>query len=230
MSMTDPLRSIFGLIAKSPFKPLSEHAEKVRLTVWKMSDAVNAYSDGDTAKVEALYGEISELEHDADNVKHEIRQHLPSSRIMPVDRADMLSYLKQQDDVANSAETVAQIMTIKAARMPPAIKDAILTLNREVLKTVEEHVSASNKIITVLDTAFSPEKVQEAQELIYKVDTQKHKVDVTRLEAMKAIYGHEKELGPTDVFHLLTLVKEMGWVAEHAESSSNRLRLMIARK
>jgi predicted phosphate transport protein (TIGR00153 family) len=230
MGMTDPLRSIFGLIAKSSFKPLSEHAEKVRLTVWKMSDAVNSYVVGDQAKVEALYRDISELEYDADNVKHEIRQHLPSSRIMPVDRADMLSYLKQQDDVANSAETVAQIMTIKAAVMPPEVKDAILTLNKEVLKTVEEHVSVSNKIITILDTAFSPEKIQEAQELIYKVDTQKHKVDVTRLEAMKAIYGHEKELVPTDVFHLLTLVKEMGWVAEHAESSSNRLRLMIARK
>lgn len=112
----DPLRSILGLIAKSPFKPLSEHAEKVRLTVWKMSDAVNAYVDGDSAKVEALYREISELEHDADNVKHEIRQHLPSSRIMPVDRADMLSYLKQQDDVANSAESSSNRLRLMIAR------------------------------------------------------------------------------------------------------------------
>ncbi|HTX44170.1 MAG TPA: DUF47 family protein [Methanocella sp.] len=162
MSITDPVRSLPGLIAKSPFRPLSDHAEKVRLTVWKMSDAVNAYAEGDTAKVEALYGEISSLEHDADGVKHAIRQHLPSTNIMPVDRTDMLSYLKQQDDVANSAEMVAQ--------------------------------------------------------------------DVTKLGAMKAIYGHEEELGPTVVYHLLMLVREMGWVAEHAESSSNRLRLMIARK
>jgi uncharacterized protein Yka (UPF0111/DUF47 family) len=91
-------------------------------------------------------------------------------------------------------------------------------------------VSASNKIMTVLDTAFSPEKVQEAEDLIDKVDTQKHKVDVTKLAAMKEIYRHEKDMGATDVYHLLMLVKEIGWVAEHAESSSNRLRLMIARK
>jgi len=230
MSITDPVRSILGLSSKSPFKPLSVHAEKVRLTVWKMSDAVIAYASGDTARVEALYREISELEHNADDVKYEIRQHIPSSRILPVDRTDVLSYLKQQDDVANSAEMVAQFMAIKAASMPAPVKDAILTLNKEVLKTVEEHVSASNKIITVLDTAFSPEKVQEAHDLIGKVATQKHKVDVTKLGAMKEIYGHEKELGATGVYHLLMLVKEMGWVAEHAESSSNRLRLMIARK
>lgn len=230
MSMTDSLRSILGMTARSPFKPLSDHAEKARLTAWKMSDAVKAYTDGDTARAEALYREISALEHEADGVKHNIRQNLPSSNIMPVDRTDVLSYLKAQDEVANSAETVAQIMAIKAVAMPPAVKDAILALNREVLKTVEEHVSASNKIITVLDTAFSPEKIQEAQDLIYKVDTQKHVVDVAKLAAMKEVYAHENVLSATDVVHLLNLVKEMGWVAEHAESSSNRLRLMIARK
>jgi predicted phosphate transport protein (TIGR00153 family) len=228
--MIDPLKSLLGLIGKSPFKPLSEHAEKVRLTVWKMSDAMNAYGEGDAAKVDTLYHEISELEHQADNVKHEIRQNLPSSNIMPVDRADTLSYLKQQDDVANSAQNVAEILTIKMVKMPPPVKEAILKLNNEVLKTVEEHVSASNNIITVLDTAFSTEKVRDAQDLINKVDAQKHKVDVTKLEAMKSIYASENELGPTGVYQLLTLVKELGWVAEHAESSTNRLRLMIARK
>jgi uncharacterized protein Yka (UPF0111/DUF47 family) len=114
--------------------------------------------------------------------------------------------------------------------MPRPVKDAILKLNSEVLKTVEEHVSASNNIITVLDSAFSPEKVKLAHDLINKVDAQKHKVDMTKLEAMKSIYAHENELSPTGVYQLLTLVKELGWVAEHAESSTNRLRLMIARK
>jgi predicted phosphate transport protein (TIGR00153 family) len=228
--MIDPIRSLLGLTKRSPFKPLSEHAEKVRVTVWKMSDAVNAYLEGDHPRVEALYQEISALEHDADNSKHEIRQNMPSTNIMPVDRADILSYLKQQDKVANSAEAVAEIMTIKRVSMSRPVKDVILRLDKEVLKTVEEHVSASNKIITVLDTEFSPEKIREAHELIDRVDSQKHCVDVIKLEAMRMIYSHEEEMGATGVLQLLSLVKELSWVAENAESSSNRLRLMIARK
>lgn len=55
-------------------------------------------------------------------------------------------------------------------------------------------------------------------------------MDVAKLDAMKVIYAHEDEISPTGVYQLLTLVKELGWVAEHAESSTNRLRLMIARK
>lgn len=228
--MMDPLKSMLGLIAKSPFKPLSEHAEKVRLTVWKMSDALNAYVEGDMARVDALYREITEMEHEADIAKQEIRQNLPSSNIMPVDRADTLSYLKQQDDVANSAENVAEILTIKMVPMPRPVRDSILRLKSAVLKTVEEHVSASSDIITILDTAFSPDKVRHAQELIDRVDAQKHAMDVARLEAMKSIYAHEAEIGPTGVYQLMSLVKELGWVAEHAESSTNRLRLMIARR
>ncbi len=228
--MSDPIRTIMNLFAKSPFKPLNEHADKVKLTVLKMDEDIRAYVEGDTARVDELYRQISSLEHDADKVKHYIRENLPSSVMMPVDRTDILSYLKQQDDIANSAEFVAQLLTMKMVRMPPDVKNALLKMEDAVLQTVEEHVSAASKIITMLDTAFSTSKVREVQEIINKVDTQKHNVDVLGLEAMKLIYSHEKELGPVGVYHLLEVVKELGWVAEHAESSSNRLRLMTARR
>jgi len=228
--MSDPLGSMLDLFAKSPFKPLNEHAEKVKQTVLKMDEAVHAYVEGDKVKVDALYREISEMEHEADNVKHAIREHLPSSLMMPVDRTDVLTFLKQQDDVANSAEMVAQLLDMRIVPMPPAVKDIILKLEREVLVTVEEHVDAAGKITTLLDSAFAGRHVKEVQAVIDRVDSQKHNVDVIKLEAMKAVYGHEKELGPVGVFHLIELVQEMGWVAGHAESASDRLRLIVARR
>ncbi|WP_231845145.1 TIGR00153 family protein [Methanocella paludicola] len=229
-NMADPIRTILNLFARSPFKPLDEHAEKVKLTVLKMDEAVRAYVEEDKAKVEALYRQISELEHEADKVKHAIREHMPSSVLMPVDRADMLSYLKQQDDVANSAEMVAQLLEIKMVPMPRAVKDVLLKMDGEVLVTVEEHVAASNKIIEILDSSSVSKHMAEAQGLIDRVDSQKHNVDVTRLEAMQTVYAHEKELGPVGVYHLLAVIRDLGWVAEHAESASNRLRLMIAKR
>lgn len=228
--MTDPIRSILDLFAKSPFKPLNEHAEKVKITVLKMDEAVKAYCDGDEKKVDELYPVISSLEHDADDAKHTIREHLPSSLIMPVDRTDILSYLKQQDDVANSAEFVAQMLSMKMVKMPAPVKDAILKLDNAVVVTVDEHVDASNKVISLLDSAFSSKNRKEIQDIINRVDTQKHSVDVLRLEAMKTIYAHENELGATGVYHLIELVKELGWVADHAESSSDRLRIITARR
>lgn len=228
--MTDPIRSILDLFAKSPFKPLNEHAEKVKLTVLKMDEAVRAYCDGDQKKVDELYPVISSLEHDADDTKHTIREHLPSSLIMPVDRTDILSYLKQQDDVANSAEFVAQMLSMKMVKMPPAVREIILKLDKEVVATVDEHVVASSKVISLLESAFSSKNRTEIQSIINHVDAQKHNVDVLRLDAMKVIYAHESDLGCIGVYHLLEIVKELGWVADHAESSSDRLRIITARR
>ncbi|HMK46852.1 MAG TPA: TIGR00153 family protein [Methanocella sp.] len=228
--MTDPLRSILDLFAKSPFKPLTEHSQKVKLTVLKMDEAVKAYVAGDMAKVNELYEQINELEHEADRVKNEIRVELPSTLLMPVDRTDILTFLKQQDDVANSAEMVAQMLTLRPVTMNQQVKDVILKLERSVLTTVDEHVEAVGKIADLLDSSFSSKRVKEIQEIIGKVDSQKHQVDVIRRDAMKIIYDNEKDITPVGVYFLIELVKEMSWVAGHAENSSDRLRLITAKR
>lgn len=229
--MTDTLRSIMNLFAKSPFKPLSEHANKVKMTVAKMDEAVKVYIAGDNpSRVKELYLEISALEHEADKVKDTIRMQLPSTLLMPIDRTDILTFLKQEDDVANSAEMVAELLTMRAIQIPPPVKEQIEKLEREVVVTVDEHVEAVNKIIDLLDSSFSSKRVREIQEIIGKVDAQKHNVDIIRRKAMKTIYENEKDLGTTNVFLLIQLVEEMSWVAGHAENSSDRLRLITARR
>jgi hypothetical protein len=228
--MTDPRRFILDLFARSPFKPLTEHALKVQLTVLKMDEAVKAFVNGDQEKVNGLYDTISALEHEADTVKNNIRMELPSTLLLPVDRTDILNFLKQQDDVANSAEMVAQMLTMRAVNMTPPVKDIILKLENAVITTVDEHVEAVVKIVDLLDSSFSSKRVKEIQEIISKVDSQKHQVDVIRQDAMKVIFDNEKDLGPVGVYCLIELVKEMSWIAGHAENSSDRLRIITARR
>ena len=226
--MADTLNSLLNLFSKTPFTPLNVHAQKVVDTVEKMDEAIRGYIDGDEQKAESLYQEISSLEHEADKVKHSIRENLPSSQ--PVDRADILSFLTQEDDVANSAEMVAQMLAMKMVKMPSSVSNILLKMDREVLLTVKEHVAATGRIVDILDNGSVTKEYEEIQALIDKVDGQKHSVDVIRLDAMKAIYDHEEELGMVGAYHLLEVVKELGWVAEHAESASNKLRLMTARR
>jgi uncharacterized protein len=229
--MTDPIRSIMSLFAKSPFKPLTEHAEKVRLTVAKMDEAVKAYVEGaHPAKIKEMYLAISKLEHEADNVKNTIRMQLPSTILMPVDRTDILSFLKQEDDVANSAEMVAEMLTTRPIKLPPLVKEQILRLENAVVTTVNEHVSAVNKIVDLLDSSFASKRVTEIQEIIGKVDTEKHQVDIIRRKAMKTVYEHEADLGGVNIMILIDMIEELSWVAGHAENSSDRLRMITAKR
>ena len=220
-----------NLFAKSPFKPLTEHAEKVRLTVAKMDEAVKAYVDGaDPAKIKALYLEISKLEHEADKVKDAIRMEMPSTILMPVDRTDILSFLKQEDDVANSAEMVAEMLTTRPIKLPPAVKEQVLRLENAVVTTVDEHVEAVGKIVDLLDSSFSSKRVNEVQEIIGKVDTEKHNVDIIRRKAMKTVYENEAALGAVNILILIQLIEELSWVAGHAENASDRMRMITAKR
>ncbi|MCD1294484.1 TIGR00153 family protein [Methanocella sp. CWC-04] len=228
--MTDTLKSIMDLFARSPFRPLNEHAEKVRLTAMKMDEAVKAYLDGDEAKVDTLFKEISTLEHAADHVKHTIRENMPSTLLMPVDRADIINFLKQQDDIANSAEIVSQMLWIKKVNITPAVKEAVLNLESEVMITVNAHVDAVGKIVNLLDSSFSSKRVKEIQSIINEVDTHKHNVDVARVKTIKTIYENEEALGTIGVYHLVELVEELAWVAGHAENASDRIRIIVARR
>src|SRR5690606_7482771 len=109
----DLVRSILGLFAKSPFGPLAEHAHRVHETVVLIRPLVEAFIEGDWSRTQELYERISRLEHDADVLKNDIRDHLPKSLFLPVDRGDVLLFLREQDRVADSAEDLGVLLTMR---------------------------------------------------------------------------------------------------------------------
>src|SRR5690606_23053950 len=90
LTREDPVRSILGLFAKSPFGPLAEHTQRVHDTVVLLRPLMEAFIEGDWARTQEIYERISRLEHDADVIKNDIRDHLPKSLFLPVDRGDVL--------------------------------------------------------------------------------------------------------------------------------------------
>ena len=80
-----PLATTFSnLFGRSPIKPMQEH----------MAAAVNAANGlvpffaaviaNDWEKAEAAQQQINDLEHQADDIKQQIRLHLPNSLFLPV--------------------------------------------------------------------------------------------------------------------------------------------------
>ena len=102
-----------NLFAKSPFAPLQSHMEKVTACVNKLEDLFKAYYDKDREKVEEISQELSQLEHAADLTKNEIRNHLPKGLFLAVNRGDLLEILSLQDTLADKAEDIGVLMTLK---------------------------------------------------------------------------------------------------------------------
>ena len=82
MKSTNPIASLFG---SSPFKPLQEHMRIVNECVAEVPGLFEALIAGDEAAVTQSKDKIFQKENDADEMKNQLRAHLPKSLFMPVD-------------------------------------------------------------------------------------------------------------------------------------------------
>src|SRR5690349_18226519 len=85
--------NIARLFGKSPFAPLQSHMKKVALCIERLADIFNALSKMDLEKIDKLVADLSRMEHEADLTKNDIRNHLPKSLFLPIDRAHFLEIL-----------------------------------------------------------------------------------------------------------------------------------------
>lgn len=229
--MKDYIRSVFDVVAQSPFVHLEIHAKKGVLAVERLADAMEAYFAEDQARLDALTTEIDELEHDADKLKQKVRAGIPSSVRLPVDKKDLLSFLKQQDSIADYAQASAYWMTLRPCKnVPEEIKRGFLELMEISLKTARLYDELAGELYKLLATSFSKEEISETLTIIPEVEKLEHDVDVMETALLKKIFEHEDAIGGAGVCHLMGLVERVGGIADKSASAADRLRTMILRR
>ena len=229
--MKDYIRSVLDVVAESPFVPLETHAKKGVLAVEKLSEAMEAYCAGNQAVLEERTEEIDKLEHDADKLKQKIRAGIPSSVRLQVNKKDLLSFLKQQDSIADFAQAAAYWMTLRPCKtLPEEIKEGFLELMGTSLKTTRKYDELAGELYKLLATSFSKEEIKETMAIIPEVEKLEHDVDVLETALLKKIFENEDALGGAGVCHLIGLVERVGGIADKSASAADRLRTMILRR
>jgi hypothetical protein len=229
--MKDYIRSVLDVVAESPFVPLEAHAKKGVLAVEKLAEAMEAYCEGNQAILEERTGEIDKLEHEADKLKQKIRAGIPSSVRLPVNKKDLLSFLKQQDSIADYAQAAAYWMTLRPCKnIPEEIKEGFLELMNTSLKTARLYDELAGELYKLLATSFSKEEIKETMTIIPEVEKLEHDVDVLETSLLKKIFENEDAIGGAGVCHLIGLAEKVGGVADKSASAADRLRTMILRR
>ncbi|HIH37274.1 MAG TPA: TIGR00153 family protein [Methanocellales archaeon] len=221
------MRSILGIFAESPFKPLYSHAEKACEAAYKLEEIVQAYCEVDVEKVQELSEEISGLEHEADIIKQEIRKRLPYSVLLPVNRQDVLEFLKTQDGISDSAEDVAKLMTLRSYALPKEIKSGLLEMAQMTMKTIDAYLRVTERISQLVSTSFRKKDIKEMLELIPLVEKLEHEIDIIEILLTKKIFLAEDEIGTLGVFHLAKISDVLGDVSDNAARAVDRLRTMM---
>ena len=214
---------------KSPFNQLLEHMEKVRECIDLLGDGLLRYYKEDYRGFSELAKNVSKLEHDADIIKRNLRNHLPNSLFMPVDKGKFMWALREQDKILDHAENLVRMLDMRHTKIPKGLQDVFIEHAKLVMKTVSAMEDAVCNIRDLVDTSFVKREREQTKEFIYKVHEFEYKADEKKYEMTMRIYKLEKKLDPMDVYHLLKIADWVDDIADHAENVADWLRAMIAK-
>ncbi|GAA0821721.1 TIGR00153 family protein [Colwellia sp. D2M02] len=222
--------SILGVFAKSPIKPLENHIQIVVKCSKQLVPFFKACKANDWDKAATIRKKLSTLEQDADALKRQLRLELPGGLFMPVDRADLLELLSQQDKIANKAKDIAGRVLGRKLQVPESLQEEFSTYLARCIDATEKAAEAINELDDLLETGFRGREVALVEKMINQLDLIEDDTDRLQVTLRQNLLAIEKDLNPVDVMFLYQIIDWVGDLADLAERVGARLEILLARK
>ena len=222
------MRTILSMFAKSPFKPLVSHIDKVNECVNQIKPLFDAFLSSDYEKVESIAKEISKVEYKADKIKDDIRQHLPQSIFLPVDKRDFMHLLSAQDDIADAVEDLAVLMRIKNINIPDALSQPLIELVDYVVTLANDACGMIRELEDLLEASFGGAEAEKVEKMASDLGIAEYEADKMQFLLAKRLFSLN-DLSAADLFLLNELIKKLGGVADQSEKIGKTLRVFISR-
>ena len=220
------IKQLFG---KTPFGPLVSHTKKVHECVELVKPLVDALLKEDQGEVHRLQDTISKLEHEADLIKHQIREDLPRRYLLPVAREDLERFLHCQDSIADSAEDFAVILTLRNTRAHPELVGELNDFVDQVLRVSRSLTAAAEEMHTLAEVSFGGAEARNVLERIKNLGQEEWKADKMQRKLSQHVYRLENELDPVTIFFYDKMFQALGSIANAAENTGDLLREMIVK-
>ena len=218
-----------GIFGKSPFPTLQQHASTCADASEILLLLVPAANAGNWEEVERLYDALTQLEHEADAQKREIRSKLPRGFFLPVARADLLDLLSRQDEIANDSRDVAGVILGRRMSFPSSMRDSVLGLVEGAVATCSCARELVGLFDELLDTGFSGLEAKRVADRIEEIERLEAKTDAILVDVRSQLFQVEDELAPVQAVFLYRALDLIADLADGAERVAHRVQMMIAK-
>jgi predicted phosphate transport protein (TIGR00153 family) len=226
MKTTNPIAALF---AGSPFKPMQNHMAVVNDCVGKVPDLFEALIAGDEAALKSVAGEIFAKEGEADNIKNDVRLHLPKSLFMPVDRRDLLEVLEVQDSIADTAQDIAGLLLEREMTVPEDMQADLRTLVTRCVDACKQSKTIIDELDELVETGFRGPEATRVEAMVIELNKIESETDDLGMALAKTLFQHEDSMSPVSVMFWYRLIHWIGNLADDSEKVGDRLLLLIAR-
>lgn len=217
-----------NLLARNPLPNVAELMEEVLKTSERVEELIELLANGDQPAVEALAKEISRMEAKADDAKTVARSKLPVRLFMPVDRRDVLKLISQIDAIADCAEDVGVLLTIRPLTVPEDMKHILSLFVDRVLDTIREAAKLIDLVDDLVEAGFSGPIAERVLQQAAILGRAEHEADKIQDQCAKILFKNEESMPPVAVFMWTKVLNKIGDMANHAENVGDQFRLFVA--
>ncbi|MBS97950.1 MAG: DUF47 domain-containing protein [Oceanospirillaceae bacterium] len=220
---------LFQMFARSPFMPMQEHIDKAQASAAELVPFFQAVIEEDWEKAAEHQRQVTELEHQADAIKREIRQNLPGNLFLPVPRTDLLDLIRMQDKIANKAKDIAGLVLGRQMTIPVALQGGMLKLLDTALQATDQARKALHELDELVTSGFRGHEIEVVEKLLTELDRLEYEADKHERDLRGALFAVERDLYPVDVMFLYQIISWVGDLANRAQQVGSRLQLLLAR-
>jgi len=204
--------------------------EKVSSCVHLLRDLFQALEKRDYELLEQIAKQISELEHQADRTKDDIRNHLPKSLFLPIDRMQLLEILTIQDKIADKAEDIAVLVTLKQIEILPSFAAEFKEFLDKNIVTFDGVLLIIKEMHELLESSFGGTEADKVRVMVENVAYQEHEVDLIQRKLLKKLFNIENEMPYTTFDLWQKICAATAAISNLSEKLASRVRLTLEQK
>ena len=223
------MRSIFSMFAKSPFKPLASHIDKVRDCVDQIKPLFAAQLAEDYDQVQSISEKIVQMEYEADKIKNGIRDHLPQSMFLAVDKRDFAQLLSAQDDIADAIEDLGVILRIRHLANPDALKEPLNDLVDHIVMSAHSACDLIHELENLLEASFGGVEAEKVEKAGLQLATYEWEADKKQFILAQKLFSLGDDISAADLLLWNEVNKKLGAVADKSELIGKTLRIFLAK-
>jgi predicted phosphate transport protein (TIGR00153 family) len=212
--------AIFGGKESSVFETLDLHLNVVYETVKAFEKLIEAYIGGDLERAKELEGEVTRLESEADKLRRKIELMLYEGAFLPASRGDYVRLSELIDQVADAAESAAHTLILAKPKVPEELKEEMIVLVREAVKTYEKLMEAVKALNEDVDRAL--ELAKETEDLEENADKVEYRLKAKVFDS-ETITTYAKLIWNQ-------AITKVGDIADRAEDASDQVMLMAIKR
>ncbi|WP_028575749.1 DUF47 domain-containing protein [Desulfonatronovibrio hydrogenovorans] len=215
-----------SLIRRSPMEKLLDHYQAIQDSVGVINDALQCYiQNGQCVEFKSLQHQLNDLESGADAIIRDIRNNLPHSILLPVNKVLLLNYTTAQDNILDSAQEALNWLSLKVIPVPEQfIKDLTLLVD-EVGEAVHQLGPALKDTVALLHLEDLDR--ENAREQFRRIRIKKDLVFKRKHTLNKEIFNSDLEFSETYLLH--HFIERMYSMSQSCGKCAEILRSMITR-